>query len=177
MNDAQRDLQHERQQRGDDFQNEIRKSWRLVNNCWRMTIESGKGTGRGSGTRPADAITLLKDVNILTELKRTAGNEFKLSMLRPGQLKGLMDFDAVIPRNFGLVFISFLNEAKGIDEAYSFRIKDGLDFMRKAGRWHIKREEIPDMYSVFGLPLPRLPGDDERLYDLEGVNYYYSNYA
>ena len=168
-NHYQRNLQKERQQRGDDFQNEIRHSWRLVRGCWRMTIESGKGSGQSSGTRPADAITLLKDVNVLTELKRTAGDSFKLGMLRPSQLKGLVDFDEILPRNFGLVFVSFLNEEKGIDEAYSFSLIAGLKFMKLLGRFHIKREELMPC-----LKLRRIPGN-ERLYDLSGVNDHYSN--
>ncbi len=170
-----RNLQQERQQRGDDFQDEIRKSWRLVRGCWRMTIESGKGGGQSSGTRPADAITLLKDVNVLAELKRTAGESFKLGMLRSSQLKGLRDFDEILPRNYGLVFVSFLNEEKGIDEAYSFRIIDGLKFMKSQGRLHIKREELKFVDAMPCRKLRLLPGA-ERLYDLSGVNEYYSNY-
>ncbi|MCO5387830.1 MAG: hypothetical protein NHB14_20905 [Desulfosporosinus sp.] len=139
-----------------------------------MTIESGKGGGQSSGTRPADAITLLKDVNVLAELKRTAGESFKLGMLRSSQLKGLTDFDEVIPRNYGLVFVSFLNEEKGIDEAYSFRLIDGLKFMKRQGRLHIKLTEFRN-FEISRLTLPRIPGE-ERLYDLSGVNLYYTGH-
>jgi len=169
-----RNMQQERQQRGNDFQDEIRQSWHLVRGCWRMAIESGKGSGQSSGTRPADAVTILRDVNLLTELKRTAGDSFKLGMLRPSQLKGLVDFDEILPRNFGLVFLSFLNEKKRIDEAYSFRIIDGLRFMKPRGRTHIKLAEFRNE----DIPCLNMPcnGSTERLYDLQGVNDYYSSY-
>lgn len=172
---AQRNLQRERQQRGTDFQEEIRSSWRQVPNCWRMTIESGKGQGQSSGTRPADAITILNDVNVLTELKRTSGEAFELGFLRPNQLEGLIDFDAVIPRNFGLVFVSFLNEERGIDAAYSIRLIDAIKFMKRVGRQHIKLEELR-RGAVACLHLPVTWYKGHRLYDLQGVNDYYSGY-
>ena len=171
---AQRNLQKERQQRGEDFQDEIRRSWRRVPNCWRMTIESGKGGGQSSGTRPGDAITLLKDVNILAELKRTSGESFKLATLRPNQLEGLIDFDEVIPKNYGLVFVSFLNEERLVNSAYSFRLIDALKFMKNAGRMHIKRDEFR-LRLMRCLPLPPVWAAT-RLYDLTGVNDHYSNY-
>ena len=172
---AQRNLQRERQQRGTDFQAEIRLSWRQVPNCWRMTIESGKGQGQSSGTRPADAITILNDVNVLTELKRTNGEAFELGFLRPNQLEGLIDFDAVIPRNFGLVFISFLNEERGIDAAFSIRLIDAIKFMKRAGRQHIKLDEL-SRGAVACLQLPTAWIGGHRLYDLQEVNDYYSSY-
>ena len=150
---AQRNLQRERQQRGDDFQEEIRRSWRLLPNCWRMRI--------------ADELILLEEINVLAEQKRTAGDVFRLGMLRENQITGLVDFDEVISRNLGLVFISFLNEKKGIDKTYVFRLLTAFKFMKAKGRVSIKLEEferkkIPCVY------VPLLDAA-ERTYDLKGV--------
>ena len=141
-----------------------------------MAIESGKGQGQSSGTRPADTITLLQNVNLLVELKRTNAVSFKLNMLRPNQLEGLIAFDKVIRRNVGIVFVSFLNEERGIDSAYSFRLIDALKFMKTRGRLHIKLEEFTGGPNVVpSLRLSQLPGPN-RLYDLSEVNDYYSGY-
>lgn len=127
--------QRERRQRGNDFQEEIRNSWNRVPNVWQMRIKDG-----GGGTRPADYITLTEDANILAELKRTAGESFKLSMLEPNQIKGLLDFDGVITRNYGLVFVSFENAKRGLDEAYVFRLVAALRYMRMTEKNSINRE-------------------------------------
>lgn len=159
-------LQKLRQQRGDDFQNEMRASWRLLPNVWRFRLPDG-----GGGSRPADELVLLEDVNILAEHKRTYGEKFELGFLRPPQLKGLQDFDLVIPRNLGLVFVSFLNEEKGIDEAYAFRLVRALQFMHVTGRRYITREEFQQQ-RVPCIALPLLPppaGTIDRIYDLQGV--------
>jgi hypothetical protein len=159
---SSRDLQRERQRRGEDFQAEIRRSWRLVPNCWRMRIADGRG-----GSRPADEITLLEEINVLAELKRTQGSSFKLNMLRPNQIQGLIDFDEVISRNYGLVFVSFLDEKKDLDEAYAFRLITALKHMKKKGAVNVKLEEL----RKGKLPAVRLPLLDwaERTYDLKGV--------
>ena len=159
---AQRNLQRERQQRGDDFQEEIRRSWRRLPNCWRMRIADG-----GGASRPADELILLEEINVLAEQKRTAGDVFRLGMLRENQITGLVDFDEVISRNLGLVFISFLNEKKGIDKTYVFRLLTAFKFMKAKGRVSIKLEEferkkIPCVY------VPLLDAA-ERTYDLKGV--------
>lgn len=68
---AMRNKQRERQQRGDDFQAEIRRSWRGVPNVWRMRIADGAGA-----TRPGDEIVITPEVNILAEMKRTESPTF-----------------------------------------------------------------------------------------------------
>lgn len=159
-------LQKLRQQRGDDFQNELRASWRLLPNVWRFRLPDG-----GGGSRPGDELILLEDVNILAEHKRTYGDKFELGFLRPPQLKGLLDFDTVISRNLGLVFVSFLNEEKGTDEAYAFRLIRAMQYMQTKGRQYIKREELnQQLVPCIGLPLlPPPAGTIDRLYDLKGV--------
>lgn len=160
---TKRNLQRERQQRGQDFQDEVRRSWRKLSNVWRFRLPDG-----GGGNRPGDELILLEDISILAEHKRTEGDEFQLSFLRPSQLKGLRDFDKVITRNYGLVFVSFLDEKRGQDMAYCFRLLRGLQFMQRQGRQYIhleefKRNEMP------AIDLPLLPNEKERTYDLKGV--------
>lgn len=156
---ALRNKQKERQQRGHNFQEEIRKSWLLVPNVWQLRIKDG-----GGGTRPADMLTICDEVNILAELKRTASQKFELSFLRSGQVKGLVDFDEVIGRNYGLVFVSFLNEAKDIDEAYAFRLVAALRYMHRRSRAHITLEELRQG-AIHRINLPLLESA-ERKYDL-----------
>lgn len=161
--------QKERQQRGEDFQDEMRRSWRLVSNCWRMRITDGRGS-----TRPADEVILLSDVNILAEHKRTQGDRFELSFLRPNQLKGLVDFDRVIARNRGLVFVSFLDDSIGLDKAVVFPLIDILGHMKRRGRQYAKLEEF-EKREIPGLLLPRIQLDDGPGYDLKGVNNYFTD--
>lgn len=159
--------QKERQQRGQDFQDEIRRSWRLVPNSWRMRIADGRG-----GTRPADEIILLNDVNILAEHKRTQGDRFELSFLEVNQIKGLLDFDQVIARNKGLVFVSFLDEAKGLDLAVAFRLIPAAYYMKRKRRKYITVDEFKKQVTPC-LWLPRMQLDDGPGYDLKGVNDYF----
>jgi hypothetical protein len=158
-----RNLQKERQQRGDDFQNEMRASWRLLPNVWRLRLTDG-----GGSSRPGDELILLDKISILAEHKRTYGDRFELGFLRPSQLKGLQDFDRVIARNLGLVFVSFLNEEKGTDEAYAFRLLRALHFMQQHERRYITRDELKSNYMPC-IELPRLQDTQDRLYDLKGV--------
>ena len=90
--------QAERRQRGEDFQEECRRSWRQIPNLWRLRITDGGNLG----TRPADELVLLEHVNLLCEEKRTDGDQFKLSMLRTDQLTGLINFEKALDRNIGL---------------------------------------------------------------------------
>ena len=87
--------QAERRQRGEDFQEECRRSWRQIPNLWRLRITDGGNLG----TRPADELVLLEHVNLLCEEKRTDGDRFKLSMLRADQLTGLINFEKALDRN------------------------------------------------------------------------------
>ncbi|WP_246096097.1 hypothetical protein [Paenibacillus sinopodophylli] len=160
-NKDSRELQRERQERGEDFQAEIRSSWTNVSNCWRMRIKDG-----GGGTRPADEIVLLEDVNILVELKRTESDRFELSYLRPDQVKGLLLFDRCIARNYGLVFISFNNLDKGRDEAYAFRLARALHYMQSKERQYVTLEEFTQN-AIRCVKLPRIAADNT--YDLKGL--------
>ncbi|TYS60514.1 hypothetical protein FZC76_21845 [Sutcliffiella horikoshii] len=134
---ALKNKQRERNQRGNDFQQEIRRSWRHIPNVWRLRLKDG-----GGSTNAADELTITNYVNVLAELKRTAGQKFKLGMLEPNQIKGLIDFDEVTERNYGLVFISFHNVSKGLDEAYAIRLKTALQFMRKRDQLHIHMDDL-----------------------------------
>lgn len=128
--------QAERRQRGEDFQEECRRSWRQIPNLWRLRITDGGNLG----TRPADELVLLEHVNLLCEEKRTDGDRFMLSMLRTDQLKGLINFEKALDRNIGLVLVSFLNEA--VDVAYAFRLVHAMAYMNQKGRRYITLEEL-----------------------------------
>ncbi|MFJ5716574.1 hypothetical protein [Neobacillus sp. NPDC093127] len=157
-----RNKQRERQQRGDDFQEEIRNSWPHVPNVWHIHIKDG-----GGGTRPADRLVLCEEVNILSELKRTAGERFNLSFLRPNQIRGLIDFDQVIKRNYGLVLVSFHNPKKHLDKAYAFRLHHALMFFHKHSRQYLTLEEL-EAKKILAIELPRLSYSD-KTYDLRGL--------
>lgn len=157
------DKQAERRERGEAFQLEIKRSWKLLPNLWRLRLTDAVGR---IGTRPADEVVLTDRVNYLVEEKRTNGNQFTLSMLRPDQLKGLLEFEQALERNRGYVFVSFLNETT--DEAYAFRLVDALVFMKQKNRRYINLEELHSgAIEVIALPLIEIDG--ERGYDLKGV--------
>jgi hypothetical protein len=162
--------QTERRQRGEDFQDEIRRSWRLIPGCWRLRITDGKGTG----DRPADDLVLLEHINILSEEKRTAGDRFELSFLRPNQLRGLLAFDNVLERNKGLVFVSFLNA--DVDEAYAFRLADALPYMKQQNRRYVTIDELRQRF-IPCVPLTTIQltedGETVRGYNLKGVQECY----
>jgi hypothetical protein len=159
---AQRNLQRERQQRGEDFQDEIRRSWALIPNCWRFRIPDG-----GGGTRPGDELTLLEDVNILAELKRTEGQKFEISFLRPDQINGLLDFDRVLARNFGLVYVSFHNPKQQLDDAYAVRLATSIRYMQRQGVGYIHLND----FRRGALPCCQLPriNTAKPTYDLRGI--------
>lgn len=161
--------QKERQQRGEDFQSEIRRSWRLLANVWRLRVKDG-----GGSSNAGDELILLNDINVLAEHKRTAGYTFQLGFLRPSQLKGLVDFDRVISRNYGLVFVSFYNEDIGLDKAYAFRLVTALRYLQAKGSKtiHLNEFERGDMPAI---ELPRLPGIIDKTYDLKGVQECYKS--
>lgn len=159
--------QRNRNQRGEDFQNEIRRSWPLVPNSWRLRIADA-----GGGSRPADEITLLPGCNILAEMKRTEKPYFGLDFLRPNQVRGLLDFDRVLDRNYGLVYVSFLAEKGGWDLAYAFRLRTGIAFMRKHGIHSIPLASFIDE-TIQAIELPRLTINGEPGYDLGGLTECY----
>lgn len=163
---ALRSKQRERQQRGTDFQDEVRRSWKNVPHTWQLTIKDG-----GGGSRPADKLVLCEEVNLLIELKRTEGDAFKLGFLRPNQVHGLVDFDNVIPKNYGLVGVSFHNEKKGVDECYFFRLVHALNYMHKKDRVNITREELKEG-AIPRIEAPRITAALPT-YDLKGVSECY----
>lgn len=156
--------QKERHDRGQDFQQEIKNSWRHVPNIWTMPIADGRG-----GSRAADRITIAPKVNLLLELKRTSKKAFELSFLRPNQVRGLLDFDEVIEHNYGIVLVSFHDLPKGVDEVYAIRLSMALKYMFKRGKYHIKLEELQreDMTHI-AISLPKL-NTQETAYDLKGL--------
>ncbi|MGP9042133.1 hypothetical protein [Cytobacillus kochii] len=167
---ALRNKQRERHQRGEDFQNEIKRSWRRIPNIWTLPIMDGRG-----GSRPGDRLTICKNINLLTELKRTAKKEFQLDFLRPNQVRGLVDFDQVIEKNMGLVLVSFHDLPK-VDEAYAIRLVTALRYMQIHGKRSISLEELRKGKTAAGkqlaLKLPRLHAA-EPTYDLRGLTECY----
>lgn len=154
--------QAERRQRGEDFQEECRLSWRQLPNLWRIRITDGSSLG----TRPADELILIEDFNLLCEEKRTDGDRFNLSMLRTDQLKGLLKFEQALERNLGFVFVSFLNEA--VDVAYAFRLVYALQFMKLNNRQYITQEEL-QQGVIPVVDLPRISINGKPGYDFKGV--------
>ncbi|WP_371380870.1 hypothetical protein [Sporomusa aerivorans] len=157
------ELQKERHDRGEEFQNEIRRSWRLIPNVWRMRITDGRGA-----TRPADEIVTTINGNFLVEAKRTAGNKFELGFIRPNQFRGLLNFE-VIPRNFGLVFVSFLN--KDIDEAFAFRLSTAVKYMQEYRYRYIARNVFKESMTLPVIELPRTYYHDPQNAKLSGPAY------
>ena len=169
---ALRNKQRERQQRGSDFQEEYRRSWHEVPNVWQIRIKDGRG-----GTKPADHLTICQKVNILAELKRTASQKFELGYLEPNQIRGLIDFDQVIAKNYGLVICSFHNPGKGLDECYAIRLVTAIRYMNDKGRNHITLEELQKGALVganiqVAIKVPRLEKATPT-YDLKGVSECY----
>lgn len=163
-----RELQKERQQRGEDFQAEMRRSWRKVPNVWRLRLKDGKGS-----SQPADELVLLHTARILGEHKRTESDRFEMNYLRPNQVKGLADFVKTSPYNVAMVFVSFLNEKEGVDLAFAVEFKNAVKFMQKHKRKYILMTEFQTDTELAAIELPRLPGLTDRLYDLGGLNECY----
>lgn len=155
--------QLERLDRGEQFQEEIRRSWRLVPNNWRMRVSDG-----GRGGRPADEIVITEGPNILGEHKRLKYPKLALDDIRANQRTGLIDFDEAVSRNLGLVFVSFLDEDKGLDMTLAVRFKTACWYMAKKKKAHIKLVEFigGTVPCVF---LPLITSADERTYDLRGL--------
>lgn len=177
MNPKQQALnnkQRERQQRGNDFEAEIKRSWRFIPNIWTMKLTDGRG-----GSRAADRITISQDANFLTELKRTASKSFELSFLRPNQIRGLIDFDSIIDRNYGLVLVSFHDLKKGVDEAYAIRLVAALKVMQRMNKQSLQLEYLrnvteSDKLEPLAVKLPRLD-TAEPAYDLGGIIKWYKS--
>lgn len=150
-------------QRGEDFQNEIKRSWPLVPNTWRLRINDA-----GGGSRPADELVITPQYNVLAELKRTDKDAFHLSFLRPNQVKGLLNFELPMERNLGLVYCSFLAMDTDEDETYAFRLSTGVKFMQRVGRQQITLKELRGFDGIPAIYLPRQINEaGEAYYDLE----------
>jgi hypothetical protein len=161
-----RQEQKRRQQHGQDFQEEVRRSWRLIPNSWRIFKPGSRST------RPADELVLLQKCSLLVEEKRTQGDRFQLSFLRPNQLTGLINFERAIPdRNRGLVLVSFLNEKEGRDIAYGIQLTAAVKLMAHLKRKYLTLDEI----QRAGFPeMKRVQTDSGPEWDLKEVVYYYS---
>lgn len=132
----------------------------MVPNVWRRRVVDGRGS-----SQPADEIILTENGNILAEHKRTAGTRFDFNFLRPNQARGLVDFDKVLPRNYGIVFVSFQNKA--LDEAYAIRFISALDYMRRWHRLHIPICDLRTGIRIPSVPLPRIFTEHGPAYDLQ----------
>lgn len=88
--------------KGERFEKEIAESWQQVPKSWRLRIRDG-----GGGDRPGDEIVVLDKFRLLCELKCTNKKTFSMSLIRPGQIQGLMAFSKCNRLNLGLVFIKF----------------------------------------------------------------------
>jgi hypothetical protein len=157
MSTNRSDISFQAYQRGEDFQNEIKSSLSKVPGTWTMPIQDGRG-----GSKPADRLILFPQVSILAELKRTKKKAFKFDFLEPNQVKGLADFHNPDLRRYGIVFCSFLDEAKELDEAYAFSLENAAKYMR---RYNTMQVPIFDMHEIQALKLERI--DD--YYDLQEV--------
>ncbi|MEN6565896.1 MAG: hypothetical protein ABFC57_06310 [Veillonellales bacterium] len=149
--------QAEKRLRGEQFQEEIRRSWSLIPNCWRMRITDD------CGSRPADEIVILPYVNFLIEMKRKAVGRLCLSDLRMNQIGGLNDFEKTGEKNVSLIMFSCLNAE--IDVTYAVTFKDLLWFMKKNNRLSLKLMGI----RAIGFPLPRLLIGGKPGFDLSGL--------
>ena len=68
-------------------------------------------------------------------------------------------------RNYGLVFVNFLNTKKGINETYTFKLVKALKYMKAKDRLNIKLEELR-AGKADSLNIPAL---ENKLYDVEEV--------
>jgi hypothetical protein len=157
MTRTRSDQSYESYRRGEDFQTEIKKSLSKLTGTWTMPIQDGRG-----GSKPADRLILFPQVSVLAELKRTKKKSFQLDFLEPNQIKGLADFHRPELRRYGLVFCSFLDDAKGLDEAYAFSLENAVKYMR---RNNTKQVPIHDMHDIQALKLERF----EDYYELSEV--------
>lgn len=153
--------QQERRGRGKEFEEEIRRSWSRVPNVWRLRIADG-----GGASRPADELVLTPSGNLLIEMKRTEYSSFGMSFLRTGQIKGLLEFEHVLPQNYGLVFVSFLGDIR--DEVYAFRLFTALQYMREVQRRSISIKSFHEG-GIAAWRLPLCCESGERYYDLKGL--------
>lgn len=155
--------QGKRRDRGEQFQQEIRLSWSLVPQSWRLRIADGRGS-----SRPADELVLLDGCNLLLELKRTTYAGFKLSFMRTNQIKGLLDFERAVPNNRGLVLVSIINDDH--DTTLAFRLSQVMKWMQERGQEHVKLEDfytgqIPFIHLFLHEDYSHLP-EGERIYDM-----------
>lgn len=152
--------QAEKRQRGNDFQDEVRRSWSLIPATWRMRI-----TDTGAGSRPADELVLTTPRNFLIEMKRTLKPIFGFGNLRENQATGLNAFDMALPGNCSLIFWSIQNEDQ--DEAYAFRFADFCSLCLRTGKLSATLYELQTYLQYAALP--RITVNGKPGYDLRGV--------
>lgn len=151
--------QADKRQRGENFQEEIRRSWALIPNCWRMRITDD------CGSRPADEIVILPHVNFLIEMKRKADDRLNLADLRTNQIGGLIDFIKAGNKNVGMIFVSFLSES--VDATYAISIRTFLQHLKKMDRLYMDRQEISEYQEA--ILLPRIMVDADPANNLRGL--------
>lgn len=140
--------QYEKRARGEAFQNEIKASWRLIPDCWRMRISDD------CGSRPADEIVILSEDRLLNELKRKSDGKLCVADLRTNQLGGLIDFMHAGGNNFGIVIVSFLDDERDI--AYAIPISVFLNTCEKKNRMYMSSIELASStYEGKAVELPR----------------------
>lgn len=155
MNAYSSEAQAERRLRGAAFQDEIRSAWKKIPNCWRMRIDDS------SGSRPADEIVLLPEVNLLLEMKRKKEEELRISDIRENQVGGMIDFMRASSRNLSFVLVSFQNDAT--DTAYGMLLPMFLRACVNKDAQYLTETEILQYVGFNGaVRIPRV-GDD---YDL-----------
>lgn len=149
-------LQFERYAKGETFEEQIRRSWTLIR-CWRRKLRDGNGL-----ENPGDELILLNSMNLLCEHKRTTEDSFKLSMLREGQKKGLIEFEKALDKNISVIFIDF----EKYNKCYAFRFIKALKWMKENNRKNIPIE----VFRKKGFPtifhLPKIDINGEIGYDV-----------
>lgn len=129
------DLQSLRKQNGSSFEDICKRSWLALPGVWRMKVSDVAGCG----SRPADELVLSREYNFLIEEKSCSEDIFPLSMLRPDQVRGLLEFEAVLPeRNRGILAVRF--EEHGM--VFLTRFRYLMQYLRDQEINRVRREEF-----------------------------------
>lgn len=127
------EMQKERRRRGLEFQAQMIAALHRVPGAWVYRLPD-----RGNES-PGDALMLTECHNYLIEIKRVAGDRFKLSALRPNQIHGLLAFAAEVPHNVSLLALKFDSEFGG---AFLVEFERLMDWFREQGRASVTADEI-----------------------------------
>lgn len=129
------DLQSLRKRNGESFEESCRRSWLALPGVWRMKISDAAGCG----SRPADELVLTKDYNFLCEEKSCDRDVFPLSLIRPDQVRGLLDFESAVPgRNIGILAVRFSMAS----QAFLLRFPEFIRYLKKRNQNQVHREEL-----------------------------------